>query len=127
MNHTGQELELMLAGRKPLAMFYDDADVASEDSPIPEDDFDLLVEQKGFRKGVRVFNGAFDPRKGGPFRTRYVLYALPGEEWRIPAMFLALEARANTSGYDEGIDRIVGALLGYSNEEIEAHLQRRTS
>jgi hypothetical protein len=125
-NHTGKELELMLAGAKPLSMFYDDADTNPESSLIPEADFDLLVEQRGFKKGVRVFELAFDPRTGRRYRMKSVLYALPGEEWRIPAMFLVTETllKLKGAGRDEAIERMTGALLGYTGDQIEAYVQK---
>jgi hypothetical protein len=42
-------------------------------------------------KEARVYDLATHPKTGRPVRVRYVLYALKSEEWRIPAMFLALE------------------------------------
>jgi hypothetical protein len=58
---------------------------------------------------------------------RTLLYALPGEEWRIPAMRLVLAAngsltRSGETGPNQAIDRIIGALLGYSEAEIEAYV-----
>lgn len=124
-NHTGRELELMLAGVKPLVTFEEDADTDPEASLIPEADFDALVDRNVFVKGVRIFSLAFDPRKGGPYRSRCVLYALAAEAWRIPAMFLLMEVDLKIPRWDEGIDRINGALLGYADDQIESYVQAR--
>jgi hypothetical protein len=35
-NHTGKELQLMLEGKRPLSMFYDDADKEPDERIIPE-------------------------------------------------------------------------------------------
>jgi len=125
MNHTGRELELMLEGKKPLAWF-----TFSEDY-----DAELLREhQRTFEPHVRVGRiveccyveeVAFDPRIGRQLRMRTLLYALPGEEWRIPAMRLVLATNSSLTrsglGPNEAIDRIIGALLGYSDAETKAY------
>jgi hypothetical protein len=126
-NHTGRELQLMLDKKKPLSMFYDDADVTKDETVIPEEEFDSLVELGILTKGDRIFEGAYDPRIQRPRRTRYVLYALKGEEWRIEAMFLVLHTRSLMSGYDEGLDRITGLLLGYTDDEVNRYVASRTT
>jgi hypothetical protein len=123
-DHSGRELELMLSKRKPLSMFYDDASVDRAESVIPEDEFDKYVEGGLFAKGTRVFELAFDPRTGQPHRVKYVLYALKEEEWRIPAMFLVLETDLRIKQREEGIQRMIGALLGYTDQEIDDHWAR---
>ena len=53
----------------------------------------------------------------------YLLYALPGERWRISAIKVALTAqRDNFHSPDEGIDRIIGILLGYPKESIDSYV-----
>ena len=127
--HTGRELEMMLAGRKPLAWF-----TFSEDY-----DTDLLEEHlRAFEPHVREGRliecayseeVAFDPRVGRRLRMRTLLYALPGEEWRIPAMRLVLATngsltRLQDAKPNEAIDRIIGALLGYTESEIDTYVNR---
>ena len=123
-NHTGNELKLMLQKTKPLSMFYDDAD-AEDDCIIPSQEFDRYVERGMFLKAEQVFELAYDPRASRHQRVRYVLYCLKGEEWRINAMWLALKARMAVKGYDEGIDRIIGSLLGYTDDEINRYIAMR--
>ncbi len=127
VNHTGRELELMLAQKKPLAWF------------TFSEDFDAgLIEEHRLAFEPHVKAGdiveccfgeevAFDPRIGRRLKMRTYLYALPGEEWRIPAMRLVLSAnaslgRSGEAGPNQAIDRIMGALLGYSEAEIEAYI-----
>jgi len=111
----------MLAGTKPLAMFYDDNGEPDERS-IPEQQFDAYVRSGLFVKGARVFEGAIDPRTGRPVQSRYVLYALKPEEWRVNAMFLVIETLLKLRhGPDEAIERMTSNLLGYSDEEFETY------
>ena len=74
--HEGRELELMLAGKKPLAMFNDDWPAELE---RPEIAFDSHVAEGRFVKSVVVF----PVPPSNPPQLRYYFYALPGEEWRI--------------------------------------------
>lgn len=119
--HTGRELELMLAGRKPLALFYDDADDPL--GAIPEAQFEPHVAAGAFVKGELVQELA-DPELGRPGRVRYVLYALAAEHWRVPAALLAIRTRLQVNALaDEGLERLLCALLGYSEDETAACLE----
>ena len=119
--HLGRELEMMLAGRKPLALFYDDADDPA--GGIPEDRFAPHVAAGTLVKGELVLTLA-DPQLGGAGRVRYVLYALPAEQWRIPAAILAIQTRFQVNALaDEGLERLLCALLGYSDQETAACLE----
>ena len=120
--HAGRELELMLAGRKPLALFYDDARAPAGEAAIPEARFDAYVARGELVKG-EVTLELPDPEQGAPALVRYVLYALRDERWRIPAMQLALDLHGRTPGLaDEGLERMICALLGYTPEETAACL-----
>jgi hypothetical protein len=117
IKHAGNELELMLARQKPLAMFY--YRKSATESVTAQKDFQPLVEDG------QVVADEFDapvPDGGDPrYRLTYVLYALPDEVWRIPAMKVALTAQSeNFHKPDEGIDRIIGLLLGYPKNEIDS-------
>lgn len=119
--HSGHELELMLAGRKPLALFYDDADDPL--GAIPEGAFAPHVAAGTLAAGELVLEVA-DPELARPCRVRYVLYALAAEQWRIPAAFLAIRTRMAVNALaDEGLERLLCALLGYSAEETAACLE----
>jgi hypothetical protein len=117
----------MLERKKPLSMFYDDADASGPDSVIPEEEFDSFVELGTFSKAEQILDLAYDPRIRRHLRVRYVLYCLKGQEWRMQAMFLALKTSLAMSRYDEGIDRIKGSLLGYTDDEINNYIALRTS
>ena len=117
-SHVGRDFDLMLAGEKPLAMFYGDADAEPDERIIPEERFDKHVQAGGFIKRAFVFECAVDPRTKMPVRVKYVLYAAASEEWRIAAMRLALDTMMTMGQADEGLDRIIASLLGYSLEEI---------
>lgn len=116
--HVGNELKLMLKQQKPLAMFYyckamDDKDILPIDEFLPHvQDGKILMEE--FDAPIPVGG---DPR----YVITYVLYALPQEDWRIPAMKIALTAQSeNFHSPDEGIDRIIGLLLGYPKRDIDS-------
>lgn len=113
----------MLAGRKPLALFYDDADQPADPSIVPEPDFDPYVERGLFVKGEEIL-GVSDPELGTPVRIRYVFYAVKAEAWRIPAAILALRTRLSVNAMaDEGLEKLLCALLGYTDEETQACLE----
>src|SRR5262245_17965709 len=117
--HEGRELELMLTGRKPLSMFTEWID--SEFKCFPEEEFDALVAE-----GELIENVAFEVMNhhtDGDLHFRRVLYALPGEEWRIKAMLLVLDLyRPLTPGWRPDLDRVIGLLLGYEREHVDKFL-----
>jgi hypothetical protein len=120
--HEDRELELMLAGEKPLAMFTEVWPV--ESGFIPEDEFLPHV-----RAGRIIMREAFEPApavEGGPenLQIRCVLYALPDEAWRIDAMLLLRRVYATQGGWDEGLERMIGSLLGYSQSDIDGFIER---
>jgi len=121
--HDGHELELMLAGRKPLSFFYEDADIPCAGSAVPEADFDRYVKTGIFCKGETVISGSIHPRTGRPVRTRYVFYSTKAEQWRITAMILVLKTMLRTERRpDEGLDRMTGSLLGYTDEQNDEYI-----
>jgi hypothetical protein len=126
--HDGKELELMLSEKKPLAFFYEDADMSPTASQVPEVDFDPFVEEGRLCKGEVVVEGAIDPRTARPVRTRYVLYAVREEQWRIPAMILVWRTMLRTKKRpDEGLDRLTGSLLGYTDEQNDEYISTGTN
>ncbi len=118
--HTNRELGLMLRGLKPLAHF---ADVHE---PFP----DVLLRY------LRLFDrhvdgGVFVKREfvqfAGHRRMHRILYALPGEAWRIDA-FLDLWLQDGPWSLEH--ERREGELLGYSdgqNDRWIAHLKAKGS
>lgn len=120
--HEDRELELMLTGRKPLAMF---SEIVSIDSDVfPEVEFEPHVRSGRIVK--RESLEQIDGPPSGPKRVtlRRVLYALPEESWRIDAMLLVCAVSANLRKWDEGIERIIGRLLGYEDHQIDAFVKK---
>ena len=110
--HEGRELELMLAGVKPLAKF---ADVVGSEALWPEDDFAPHVAA-----GRIVMQEYFSCSADGRHDIRHLYYALPGEVWRI-AKVHALDLKSYDGGWnDEAVadSMETGRLLGYSEDEV---------
>lgn len=115
--HEFRELELMLKGEKPLAMFTNDLPA---DMELPEADFEPFVQSGQIVKKIAFYR---DNDKNIVFR--YLFYALPGEEWRIEEMQAFKEAMFSPNHqYDPAEDRRIGWLLGYDESDIEAFLTR---
>ncbi len=122
-DHTGCELELMLAGTKPLAVFY----AAAQELPWEE-----LIPEEAFRQHVcegRLLRFEYEIESvapsGVPLVLKYVMYALPGEEWRAQLMAVLVRAVHAGGGWNESCERVEGTLLGYTEAEINSHCMRR--
>jgi hypothetical protein len=120
--HEDRELELMLAGQKPLAMFTEISPI--ETGLIPEDEFAPYVTS-----GRIIVREVFEPMRdttGYPEELfiRRVLYALPEEIWRIEAILLVCRVAANLQRWDEGLERVTGKLLGYEDRQIDAFVEK---
>jgi hypothetical protein len=107
--HTGRELLLMLAGKKPMAAFVEEYPLRTEESFIPEAYFDPYVAAGRFLKRVELSHGK---HVGG---TRRVLYAVPEHEWRIDS-YLMLWRLFEQHGWKDGFEKIEGYLLGYETD-----------
>ena len=123
-NHTNRELELMLAGTKPLAMFYALTSELPDEELIPERLFSSVVEEGSIvRKDAVVSDSHI--REGNQYaRLKYVFFALNNEDWRIEAMLLLKEQHAKTNLWNETCERIESALLGYTDDEIDAWCEK---
>jgi len=77
------------------------------------------VRDGQFIRQEHCLDGAYDPRLKRNVRVRYVFFALAEQAWRVPAMILVMST--NVSRPNEALDRIEGALLGYTDDEIEAY------
>lgn len=107
--HTGRELLLMLRGVKPLAVF----DCPAGQDFAAEGFFDPYVEIGRFVK--REYCVPMLLRRKGDSKDlihRYVLYALPHEQWRIDA-YILLRQVLTEEGWSVGLERMEGELLGY--------------
>lgn len=109
--HEGRELELMLAGQKPLAMFYD---VIPASFDLPEADFAPHVASGRIVMREEIYTSV---RTGDT--SRYLYYALPSEAWRMNAMHrlqFAFHAGQRTT---EAVEIEIGRLLGYADADIQ--------
>lgn len=114
--HEMRELDLMLAGTKPLAMF---SDVSTHCHHFPEAEFAPHVAAGRILKWEETF-----AIPDGNLAIRCLYYALPNEIWRI-AIAHALK-KAVFQGQREPVendDIVLGRLLGYSEEEVAAFIE----
>lgn len=124
--HTNFELPLMLEGRKPLAVFGDG---------YPSDWFDeFLAPFDPFVASGQLARRIIDTpmphlKKHRPDLegVRNVLFALPGEEWRIDAYIENIMNQKRN--WDDELERLQGSLLGYEDWQndwwIEQRIKRR--
>jgi hypothetical protein len=114
--HEGKELELMLAGEKPLAAF---GDIIPPDGEISEE---IIPEQKfaPYVKAGAIKRFAADiSYKNSKEMVRVICFTLPGEEWRAQFMIWYKAAfYSDRIPYDPSQEYIIGELLGYSTEDI---------
>ncbi len=111
--HNDRELELMLAGTKPMAMFSDAAHVSDY---FPEADFAPHVEAGRIIRIEEII-----PKE--PYDMRYLFYALPGEAWRIEEALVMCRSLCAGTVKDHDTDSArMGELLGYLREDIETFL-----
>ena len=119
--HEGRELELMLAGKKHLSVFFLEEGIERE--IFPERQFDLHVAQGIFLKDVRVVN--YVSADGEEMSARSVLYATAGEAWRIPAMRMIEDVYYSMGrGWRPDLERVIGSLLGYDRNDVELFIER---
>src|SRR3546814_9143117 len=110
--HEGRELELMLAGEKPLAMFGDAVGSAYE---IPEIDFAPFVADGTFVRREEVY------RPGGTgVPGRFVYFARAGEEWRIETMHRINQSLfVHKESMSLETEREIDRLLGYADTKLD--------
>lgn len=116
-SHNGRELELMLAGIKPMASFVAEDNVPSE--LVGDANFLPYVENGQIIKFVeRHEELAFEIR----------IYCLPDDEWR--GKLKCLISRLSWAGKIEGVfnsldrEKIDGFLLGYTAKSVETHTEK---
>jgi hypothetical protein len=125
-NHTNRELELMLAGKKPLAMFYDEISFLPHEEIIPEAMFAPYVANGRFVRGDETYSGEFHAGLGRNVNIKYVFFAIAEEAWRIPALSLLLRIRYGMGSWQsEEFERMESLLLGYTDEEVDAWCDHR--
>jgi hypothetical protein len=120
-NHTGRELELMLAGKKPLAMFYAEVSELPWEELIPEEAFSPYVQAGRFVRVETYYPGGYMDALGREARFKYVFFAPLEEAWRIRAIMLLKQSfQESNCTWNEALERIECSLLGYSKEETDA-------
>ena len=115
--HTGKELDLMLAGKKPLALFGEEKSLLPDESFIPERKFSASVNAGVIIRDELLLVGGYSTRLKKEVEMLYVLYAIKTETWRIPAMMNLLTEFNTTGQWNETPERMQGKLLGYTDEE----------
>jgi hypothetical protein len=119
--HTGHELELMVTGMKPLAIFHDSYPGDPCEEIIPENAFKPYVEAGSFEQ--REFVELLDRRPPATHRhvkgVRWVMYSTVEERWRIDA-YIEMQAQSRVLGWSEAFERREGFLLGYEDWQTNA-------
>lgn len=114
--HEGRELELMLAGEKPLAMF---SDVVPSSFEWPDELFEPHVSS-----GDLIKKEFLTETPDGKHNIRYLYYALPDEVWRIEEAH-ALSLIHFEKFCEEAMESCIqmGHLLGYREEDIQTFVK----
>ena len=107
----------MLAGRKPLSWFYDEISCLPDELIIPEEAFSTHVKSGQFLRAEMIIEGSYIERLGRSEMIKHVLFCVPDEAWRIPAMHLLNVQFSKTGKWNETLERMQGALLGYTEQE----------
>lgn len=106
----GSELELMLLGKKPMAVFY-----RALHEKFDETGGQPFEEYVSAGKICKARFFVRDKIGDRPFRVRFTLYTVPGEEWRAHVYKSIVEVCQTT--WNEELESIEGALLGYDGYE----------
>lgn len=111
----------MLSGKKPLSMFYAEIGELPDEVFIPESTFAPYLEAGRFVRDETQLTLAFHPTLQRHVQLKYVFFALASEAWRIPAAILLLHSSLKVPGpRQESAERMMSALLGYTEEQIDA-------
>ena len=117
--HTDRELEMMLAGTKPFAVFsHERVEGFEKCDALAGQDFETYAQSGAMSEHVRTIRHT-------PSGTDidYYFYALPGEEWRVEAYLMLLEL-LDRGAWCRQLEWLEGRLLGYTDEQNEYHLAR---
>lgn len=114
--HTNRELLMMLSGEKPFAVFHFDPDEEIHSGLFADQPFDRFFETGRLLKFERIIRD-----RESVARSRLIMFALPGEEWRVNAYCLLWETHYR-SQWSEQLERLQGSLLGYTHEQNDLHI-----
>jgi hypothetical protein len=118
--HTNRELRLMLAGKKPLAVFADGQGCFPDNLVRYLRHFDRHVQS-----GRLVRRDHITPPSGDrTFAVHTILFSLPGEEWRIDEM---IKLRLGSDTWSAAHERREGELLGYEDWMNDIWAARHTN
>lgn len=120
--HEGKELDLMLAGKKPLAAF---GDIIPEDGIIAEEIIPEIAFAPYVEQG-RILRFSQDtPSIKESEVMRHVCFTLPDQEWRARTyLWLREQSWTGNMPNDTHCDVIIGRLLGYDEESIQQFIQQ---
>ena len=114
--HEGIELKLMLAGKKPMAMF---SDVVPPSFDMKIEDFFAYVDTGRIVHVEETYlskSACNDP-------FHYVYFALENEAWRIDEMrSINHNIIDNDACLTDELERRIGDLLGYAPEQITEYI-----
>jgi hypothetical protein len=120
--HTNRELEMMLSGEKPFAMFaHERVDSFEKADVLANQDFATYVANGTLSEHLRTFQ-AKGP-DGIALDIDYYFYARQGEEWRVEASVLLLDL-LHRGAWCPQLEWLQGKLLGYTDEQNRYHLSR---
>ena len=121
--HTNRELALMLAGKKPLAVFaHEKVDGFEKADALANQDFAPHVADGTLSEQVRTKKISLP--SGVAVDIDYWFYTLKGEEWRVDAYWLLIEFLQNR-GWCPQFEWLEGKLLGYTDQQNDYHLLRK--
>jgi hypothetical protein len=120
--HTNRELEMMLAGSKPFAVFaHERVDGFEKSDVLANQDFATHIANGKLSEHVRT--GERKGPGGTPIKIDYYFYALEGEEWRVASYWLLLEL-LHRGAWCPQLEWLEGKLLGYTDEKNRYHLSQ---
>lgn len=130
--HNNRELELMLSGEKPLAMF---SDLPGPDTVLPTAAFAPYVTSGA------IIMATFDELLPDGRTLRHEYYAVPGEEWRIEPAHTLSRKKYDTwceaadedcreigrHGYDEVVDDRIWYVIDILLQPLQIDCQKLLS
>ena len=118
--HNGSEMELMLQGDKPMALFSAEPGMDAED--IGDADFEPFVATGRILRFTHTDPGTLVEERR---------YCLPTEEWRCKLSLLISRMCRSGEAFDvftsNDLARLEGTLLGYSKQDIEVFIAHAAS
>lgn len=102
--HEGREIELLLEGKKRVALFVEVIPI--DLNKLPNSKFETLLFQSPPKKGVSV----------------PVVIAFERQYHRTALRLKKLYEEGTTSTFDEEREKEIGKILGYSEAEISAYI-----